>query len=178
MNEEYLILVDEQDRECGRIEKLEAHRKGLLHRAFSIFIFNTSGELLLQQRAEGKYHSGGLWTNTCCSHPRFGENMQEAVRRRLLEEMGMQCETSFAFSFLYKADVGNNLVEHEYDHVYTGISDQLPVPRQSEAQNWKYMSMEKLQADLQHAPHRYTEWLKICMPQLLNFTENFSFGVQ
>ena len=117
---EYLILVDEKDNELGSMEKLQVHEKGLLHRAFSVFIFNTKGELLLQQRASEKYHSPNLWTNTCCSHPRTGEKTTNAVERRLMEEMGMQCDTTFQFQFLYKAYFDNGLIEHELDHVYFG----------------------------------------------------------
>src|SRR6187399_1825004 len=126
--EDYLILVDEQDKQYGKLEKQLVHELGLLHRAFSVFIFNKKGELLLQQRADEKYHSAGLWTNTCCSHPRFGEEIKDSVTRRLEEEMGMNCEMEFAFSFIYKSTFENGLTEHEFDHVFFGISDELPVP--------------------------------------------------
>src|SRR5690349_1614227 len=128
MMKDYLILVDDKDQQWGRLEKNLVHELGLLHRAFSVFIFNHHGELLLQQRADGKYHSGGLWTNTCCSHPRYGEDVPDAVKRRLKEEMGMSCETTFAFSFIYKTKFENGLTEHEFDHVYCGFSDALPHP--------------------------------------------------
>lgn len=163
---EYLILVDENDVEYGVMEKLQVHQSGFLHRAFSIFIFNSKGELLIQQRASGKYHSGGLWTNSCCSHPRQGESVAEAVTRRLKEEMGMVCETRFLFSFIYKATFENGLTEHEYDHVYFGMSDETPVPDKSEVQAWKYMSIPELDMDIRNNPGLYTEWLKICMPEL------------
>ncbi len=165
--EEYLILVDENDIPVGKQEKLSAHQKGLLHRAFSVFIFNTKGELLLQRRAAEKYHSGGLWTNTCCSHPRFEENINDAVRRRLREEMGMRCETTFAFSFIYKATFDNGLTEHEFDHVYFGMSDNMPIPEKSEVQNWKYINLNKLNEDINSCPEKYTEWMKICLPNVM-----------
>lgn len=163
---EYLILVDENDNQLGKMEKLEVHQSGLLHRAFSVFIFNSKSELLLQQRADEKYHSAGLWTNTCCSHPRFGEEIPDAINRRLKEEMGMSCKTESVFSFIYKITFDNGLTEHEYDHVYFGISDEMPVPEQSEVQSWKYMSLPDLETDIQLHPVRYTEWMKICLPEL------------
>lgn len=165
---EYLILVDENDHQLGKAEKLEVHQSGLLHRAFSVFIFNSKSELLLQQRADEKYHSAGLWTNTCCSHPRFGEETAQAINRRLQEEMGMSCETEFAFSFMYKFTFSNGLTEHEYDHVYFGISDVLPVPKKQEVKAWKYMSLPDLETDIQLHPKRYTEWMKMCLPELKN----------
>lgn len=158
----YLILVDHNDRQVGKMEKMEVHRLGLLHRAFSIFIFNTRGELLLQQRADSKYHSGGLWTNTCCSHPGFGESLNDAIERRLFEEMGMKAETTFAFSFIYHAQFGNGLQEHEFDHVYMGVSDALPKPDENEVKAWKYLSLEGLALDIEKQPAAYTEWFKAC----------------
>jgi isopentenyl-diphosphate Delta-isomerase len=161
---DYLILVDEQDRQWGKLEKQMVHELGLLHRAFSVFIFNTKGELLLQQRASHKYHSGGLWTNTCCSHPRYGEEISDAVERRLMEEMNMCCDTTFAFNFTYRAEFDNGLTEHEFDHVYFGLSDELPKPNQEEVQNWKYTTLENLEKEINEHPERYTEWLKVCLP--------------
>src|SRR4030042_2763439 len=125
---EKIILVDENDREIGTEEKLKTHEQGKLHRAFSIFVFNSKGELLLQRRAKGKYHSGGLWTNTCCSHPREGEKLEEAVHRRLKQEMGLDCPLKEAFSFIYKVRFENGLFEHELDHVFIGRVDGKPVP--------------------------------------------------
>lgn len=122
---EYVVLVDEQDKETGTMEKLQAHLNGRLHRAVSVFLFNSKGELLLQQRASGKYHSANLWTNTCCSHPRPGESAYDAANRRLYEEMGLACELSEVFSFIYKAHLGNNLTEHEFDHVFVGTNDNI-----------------------------------------------------
>lgn len=169
MNKEFLILVDEKDRQWGKLEKKEVHELGLLHRAFSVFIFNTKGDLLLQQRADEKYHSAGLWTNTCCSHPHHGEETADAVERRLTEEMGMLAETQFAFSFQYKAHFANGLTEHELDHVYWGISDEIPKPQKDEVKAWKYISLKELARDLQENPQNYTAWLQICFKQLIRF---------
>lgn len=163
---EYLVLVDENDRQWGKLEKQLVHQLGLLHRAFSVFIFNTKGELLLQQRADEKYHSAGLWTNTCCSHPNFGEETADAVKRRLLEEMRLTCETKFVFSFTYKVKLENELTEYEYDHVYFGITNQFPVPDKLEVKRWKYISLKNLASDVQLNPEKYTEWLKICLPEI------------
>lgn len=162
----YLILVDEKDRQWGKLEKMLVHELGLLHRAFSVFIFNSKGELLLQQRADHKYHSAGLWTNTCCSHPSYGEDLQDAVERRMEEEMGMQCKTNFAFSFTYRAEFVNGLVEHEFDHVFFGVSDKLPTPNAEEVKSWKYMDLETLERSVQENPELYTEWMKICLPEV------------
>lgn len=165
--EEKIILVDQNDVALGPIEKLEAHKKGLLHRAFSVFLFNSKGELLLQQRADDKYHSAGLWTNTCCSHPNYDENILDAIHRRLQEEIGMTAEVDYKFKFTYKAELENNLTEHEIDHVYFGISDDLPILNPEEVKNWKYIQMEELQNDLNAHPEKYTSWLKICFPEVL-----------
>lgn len=164
--EEFMILVDENDLQLGKLEKLLVHQVGLLHRAFSIFIFNSNGELLLQQRADEKYHSGGLWTNTCCSHPRFGEEMDDAIKRRLKEEMGIQCKTDFAFSFIYKAALDNGLTEHKYDHVYFGISDEPPSPEESEVKDWNYVSLDFIKEDILIHPGKYTAWLGICFEKM------------
>lgn len=166
---DYLILVDKNDEPQGKMEKDSVHRLGLLHRAFSIFIFNTKGELLLQQRADDKYHSAGLWTNSCCSHPRYGEDISEAIPRRLMEEMGMTCKTNFAFSFIYNACFENGLTEHEFDHVYFGISDDLPIPEKSEVKNWKYIRLENLEKQIENQPEIYTAWLKICLTQVKKY---------
>ena len=161
-HKQYLVLVDDTDRQWGKMEKMEVHQLGLLHRAFSIFIFNTQGQMLLQQRNDEKYHSGGLWTNTCCSHPQFGEDMNDAVNRRLYEEMGMEADMQFAFSFIYKAHFDNGLTEHEFDHVYMGISDVIPKPDKDEVKSWKYMNMEDIAANLKAQPEQYTHWFRIC----------------
>ena len=165
--EELLILVDENDNEVGVIDKWSAHKSGALHRAFSVFVFNTNGELLLQQRADEKYHSAGLWSNTCCSHPYKGEKMIEAINRRLQEEMGMSCETEFMFSFIYKANLENGLSEHEFDHVYFGTTDMQPTPEPAEVKDWKYISLQDLAMDVEKNPGVYSAWLKICLPDVI-----------
>lgn len=146
----------------GTMEKLAAHREGVLHRAFSIFIFNSMGKLLLQQRAFEKYHSGGLWTNTCCSHPRPGEWAADAAHRRLMEEMGMQCELKEHFQFTYRHEFLNGLIEYEFDHVFIGYSDQMPVPDPMEVANYKYVDPDELAHALKDHPAIYSPWLKIC----------------
>lgn len=171
---DFLILVDENDKQWGKLEKQLVHEKGLLHRAFSVFIFNSNGELLLQQRADDKYHSGGLWTNTCCSHPRFGEDLKDAVQRRLMEEMGISCKTNFEFSFVYKAEFDNGLKEYEYDHVYFGISNAIPFPESKEVKQWKYVDMNSLKEDLKIHPDKYTAWLKICFEKILFHYQKFA----
>lgn len=164
---EKVILVDVNDREIGLMPKMEAHIKGKLHRAFSIFIFNTKGELLLQQRAPDKYHSGGKWTNTCCSHPRSGEETMKAAHRRLMEEMGMKCSISHEFSFMYQAEVMEGIIENEYDHVFFGITDQLPTINPAEVFAYKYMGMTDLLNEIVTDPEQYTEWLKICIDRVM-----------
>lgn len=159
---ENLILVDNEDKQWGKMEKQKVHELGLLHRAFSIFVFNKQGELLLQKRALNKYHSAGLWTNTCCSHPRYGEDLKEAAKRRLLEEMNIECKLEYQFNFTYKAELGNGLIEHEFDHVYFGESNKLPNPSAEEVADFKYVSMDWLKEDINNNPDQYTSWLKIC----------------
>lgn len=161
MNES-VILVDENDNQIGLMGKMEAHFFGHLHRAFSVFIFNRKGQLLLQQRASGKYHSAGKWTNTCCSHPRDKEDTLFAAHRRLQEEMGMKCELLYGFNFIYKAEVTEGIMEHEFDHVYFGISDDTPILDSSEVAGYSYMNLDTLAQDIERRPERYTEWLKIC----------------
>lgn len=164
---ELLILVDKNDNEIGLLDKVSVHETGVLHRAFSVFIFNSMGFLMLQQRALGKYHSPGLWSNTCCSHPRKGETTKAACTRRLMEEMGFKCSLTFAFSFTYRAEFSNGLSEHEFDHVYFGISNKIPKPDPLEVNDWKYMSIKELQKDVITQPDNYTEWLKICLPKVV-----------
>lgn len=168
---EQVILVDADDNAIGTMNKLEAHLQGKLHRAFSVFIFNEKGELLLQQRAIDKYHSGGKWTNTCCSHPRMGEDTLDAAHRRLKEEMGMECDLQYAFNFTYKAALLDGIQEHEFDHVYFGTCDEAPVPDPAEVSNYKYISMEALAKDIESNPDLYTEWLKICFKQVEDATK-------
>ena len=178
MMNEMLILVDENDKALGTSDKLSVHQNGMLHRAFSIFVFNSMHELLLQQRADQKYHSGGLWTNTCCGHPRDGEETKTAVRRRLLEEMGVNCDLSFQFSFVYKAGFENGLTEHELDHVYFGKTDSIPEPDLVEVKNWKYMNIYRLKNDIVLNESNYSKWLKICLPQVITlFEQNRNRGL-
>lgn len=166
-----VILVDESDTEIGYLDKLEAHQKGMLHRAFSVLIFNAAGELLLQKRAANKYHSSGLWTNTCCSHPKPNETMADAVHRRLKEEMGIECKTSFAYKFLYRADLDQGLVEHELDYVFIGICDDKPIINSHEVADWKFTSLTEIRKDLVTNPEAYTFWFKeiINHPELEGF---------
>lgn len=166
MTEPRVILLNESKDESGSLEKLEAHQKGLLHKAFSVFIFNHKGELLMQQRADEKYHSGGLWTNTCCGHPEPGESTAEAAKRRLLEEMGITAELAYGFEFTYKSQLDNGLTEHESDDVFYGISDQKPNINPAEARDWKYLDFAIIEADLSVNPHLYTEWFKICFEKV------------
>ena len=166
---EQVILVDENDHETGLMLKLEAHQKGFLHRAFSVFIFNSKGELLLQKRALNKYHSAGLWSNTCCSHPRPGESIHDAANRRLREEMGLSCEINPAFGFIYKADLDNDLIEHEYDHVFIGTSDVGPVINKDEVAKSKYIDIQSLTEDMVKNPDSYTAWLRICLERVVQF---------
>ncbi len=165
---ENVILVDEQDKEIGLMEKMEAHRKGLLHRAFSVFVMNKAGELMMQQRAHDKYHSGGLWTNTCCSHPRQGEAVDDACRRRLMEEMGFECSVKKLFHFIYRADLDQGLTEHEFDHLYIGHYDDEPHFNPEEVADWKWMTIEEVQRDLLVHPEKYTEWFKIIFERFTN----------
>ena len=159
--EEQVILVNEKDEPIGLMGKMEAHEKGLLHRAFSVFVFNSKQEVRLQQRAACKYHSPNLWTNTCCSHPRAGETNQQAGERRLQEEMGLQVPLREVFSFIYKAPFDNGLTEHEYDHVLVGYSDAQPQINPEEVASWKWLSLEAIKEDILQAPERYTAWFKI-----------------
>jgi isopentenyl-diphosphate delta-isomerase len=160
---ERVILVDEQDRELGVGEKLQTHRDGALHRAFSVFVFDSAGRLLLQKRAREKYHSGGLWSNTCCGHPRPGEATQAAARRRLFEEMGFDCEPRAAFGFLYRAELAGGLVEHEYDHVFLGRFDGVPAPDAGEVEDWRWLTLGELRAELASRPEAYSYWLRVAL---------------
>jgi isopentenyl-diphosphate delta-isomerase len=164
-----VVLVDETDLETGTMEKMEAHLLGVLHRAFSIFIFNSKGEFLLQQRAQGKYHNGGLWTNTCCSHPNPGEDILKAASRRLSEEMGFQTSLSPAFTFIYKASFDNGLTEHEFDHVFTGIFDGDIKADKQEVGDYCYKTLEEIESSSKTHPEKYTEWFKIALPQIKVF---------
>jgi isopentenyl-diphosphate Delta-isomerase len=163
---EEVILVDENDLALGRMEKLEAHQKGVLHRAFSVFIFNSKNELLIQRRALSKYHSAGLWTNTCCSHPRPGEETLSAAKRRLNEEMGMTSELTYKTHFIYKTEFDNSLIEHEFDHVYTGVSDVTPIINKEEVDSYKWLSLNELKSQIESHPEQFTSWFKIAMEKL------------
>ncbi len=169
--EEKVILVDVEDNAIGEMNKMEAHELGILHRAFSVFILNSKGELLLQQRALSKYHSPGLWTNTCCSHQRSGEHSLSAAHRRLKEEMGVQSDLKEAFSFLYKADMGNGLTEHELDHVIIGVCDQEPIINLEEVTDWKWVNLDDLKLDLAHSPEKYTAWFNIVFDQFYEYIQ-------
>lgn len=161
MEEEKVILVNENDEQIGLMPKMEAHEKALLHRAFSVFVFNKENELMVQQRALEKYHSPGLWTNTCCSHQREGESNIEAGKRRLQEEMGFTTDLKDTISFIYKAPFDNGLTEHEFDHILVGNFNGEPNLNPEEAHDYKWMSLETLKEDMIENPTMYTEWFKI-----------------
>jgi isopentenyl-diphosphate delta-isomerase len=169
MEKENVILVDIYDNEIGVMEKMEAHQKGVLHRAFSVFIFNSKGEILLQKRNSEKYHSGGLWSNTCCSHPRVGEGLERATSRRLMEEMGMSTTLLPIFSFQYKSNLDHAMIEHELDHVFIGYSNEIPKPNKEEVEDYRYMSPELIELEFKKHPDEYTTWLKICFKELMNY---------
>ena len=155
-----VILVDAADRDCGTLDKLEAHRRGLLHRALSVIVVSDDGHLLLQRRAAGKYHSGGLWTNTCCSHPRPGEAVSVAARRRLTEEMGFACPLTPLFTVLYRADVSNGLIENELVHVFGGLYQGAPAPDTAEVADWRWASLAEIRGDIATHPERYSVWFR------------------
>ena len=157
-SKEFVVLVDENDNEIGLAPKLNAHRSGELHRAFSVMLIDARNRLLLQRRAFAKYHSGGRWANTCCGHPRDGESVIEAAERRLTEEMGIACGLTPAGSFIYRADVGSGLVEHELDHLLIGRFDGDPLPAKSEVVEWRWTSLEDVRRDLAEHPEIYTAW--------------------
>ena len=163
---EEVILVNEHDVSVGAMEKMEAHEKALLHRAFSVFVFNTHGEMLLQQRAYTKYHSGGLWTNSCCSHPRPGEEIHEAAFRRLTEEMGFTTPVKKIFDFIYKADFSNGLTEYEFDHVFVGYYDGKIDPNENEVGDYMYKSIQEIESMLTNEPELFTVWFHIAFPKL------------
>ncbi|OPY62216.1 MAG: Isopentenyl-diphosphate Delta-isomerase [Pelotomaculum sp. PtaU1.Bin065] len=165
--EDNVILVDENDNIIGTVKKMNAHTNPRLHRAFSIFIQNSKGELLIQQRAEQKYHCPGLWANTCCSHPRPDETLGEATSRRLWEEMGFNTKMEEIFSFIYKTEFDNGLTEHEYDHVFVGKWDGTPKINLSEVADYKWISKDILKEDINKNPARYTVWFKIALERLL-----------
>lgn len=163
---ERVILVNERDEEIGTEAKLAAHRSGVLHRAFSVFVTNGRGEMLLQRRAAGKYHSAGLWSNACCGHPRQGEGVGEAAARRLGEEMGFRCALRPAYSFVYRAELGEGLVEHELDHVFLGAFDGTPEPDAGEVSEWRWVAPDALRTEMARAPETFTPWFRMAVPEL------------
>ena len=168
MQEEKVILVNENDEQIGLMPKMEAHQKGVLHRAFSVFIFNDKDELMLQQRAHDKYHSPGLWTNTCCSHQREGETNIEAGKRRLQEEMGFTTDLVDTTSFIYKAPFDNGLTEHEFDHILVGKYNLEPQINPEEVSEWKWMNLEAVRKDILENPENYTQWFIIIFEKYYN----------
>jgi len=171
MKEELVILVDQEDNKIGLMPKMEAHEKALLHRAFSVFVFNKNRELMLQQRAFHKYHSPGLWTNTCCSHQRDGESNIEAGTRRLQEEMGFTVQLKETTSFIYKAPFDNGLTEHELDHILVGEYEDEPIINEDEVASWKWMPLKDVKQDIHLHPERYTEWFKIIFDKFYTYLE-------
>ncbi|TXD82692.1 isopentenyl-diphosphate Delta-isomerase [Subsaximicrobium wynnwilliamsii] len=175
MTEERVILVNEQDEQIGTMPKMEAHEKAMLHRAFSVFVFNERKELMIQQRAKHKYHSPLLWTNTCCSHQRVGERNVEAGKRRLMEEMGFVTDLTESISFIYKAPFDNGLTEHEFDHIMIGTFNDEPKINPDEVEAWKWMDLESLKTDMKTNPKQYTAWFKIIFDKFydhINITES------
>lgn len=158
---EEVVLVDERDNELGSMEKTEAHRKGVLHRAFSVLLFNLKGEILLQKRSANKYHSAGLWTNTCCSHPKPNEPIEQAVHRRLMEEMGIDTQPTYAYKFIYRIDLDNNLIEHELDYVFIGMYDRQPNINVREVESWKFASLREIKEHVLNNPTAYTYWFRL-----------------
>ena len=169
MKEEQVILVNERDEQIGLMPKMEAHEKAVLHRAFSVFVFNDKDELMLQQRAADKYHSPLLWTNSCCSHQRDGESNLEAGKRRLQEEMGFVCELKEVTSFIYKAPFDNGLTEHELDHIMIGYYNENPIINREEVESFKWMTVEEVKNDMLLHPEIYTEWFKIIFEKYYSF---------
>ena len=162
-----VILVNEQDEPIGTMEKMEAHRKALLHRAFSVFVFNTKGEMLLQQRSKNKYHSGGLWTNACCSHPRPDEDIRTAATRRLQEELGISAHIHKIFDFIYRATFDNGLTEFEFDHVFVGTYDGIISPDKNEVNDYCFKPLDEIQSSLASHPSKYTNWFHIAFPRVV-----------
>lgn len=167
MSETMLIAVDVRNRKTGRVEKMEAHRRGILHRAFSVFVFDENERLLLQRRARRKYHSGGLWSNTCCSHPQVGESLGEAAHRRLREEMGFDCPLETVYGFVYRATLEGGLVEHEYDHVLVGRFRGVPTPDGREVEEWRWATVAAVQSECIEDPSAYTAWFKLALDGLV-----------
>lgn len=171
MERNKVVLVDIEDNAIGEMEKLLAHQRGELHRAFSVFIFNDEGALLLQKRAANKYHGGGLWTNTCCSHPQWSEDITMSAMDRLYYEMGIKCDLKLIYSFIYNEPVENNLIEHELDYVFIGQTNQNPVLNKDEASDYKWMNTVEILSDINENPSHYTVWFKQAFPELLSKIE-------
>ena len=163
-----VVLVDENDQVLGTMEKLKAHQEGRLHRAFSVLIYNDKGEMLIHKRASDKYHCGGLWTNACCSHPRLDETPKDAALRRMQEEMGFTTDIEYIGKFIYKTEFENGLIENELDHVFVGKFNGEPVPDPEEVEDYKYIGVEKLKADIENFPQNYTVWFKKIVEDYLN----------
>ncbi len=173
---EVVILVDQHDNEIGTEEKIEAHRKGLLHRAFSIFIFNKNDKMLIHQRAFSKYHSGGLWTNTCCSHPRPHEKTIDAAHRRLQEELGFDCDLEEQFSFIYRVDlVQDGLIEHEFDHVFFGRYEGPMNLNPDEIADIAWVDIEELSIDIKQHPEKYTYWFAVCWERVVSHAQQYLY---
>jgi len=175
---EQVILVNEQDEQVGVMEKMQAHREGKLHRAFSVFIFNNKKEMLLQQRALNKYHSGGLWTNACCSHPKPNESTEAAAKRRLKEELGFETTLEKIFDFTYKADFENGLTEYEFDHVFSGVYNGQINLNTAEVKDFCYRSIDEIQSALQSHPQKFTEWFKIAFPLVQKSLAEINASIQ
>lgn len=171
LQEEKVILVDQNDNEIGVMEKMEAHRKGLLHRAFSVFVFNSDGEMLIQKRADSKYHSPNLWTNTCCSHPRKDESLDSAAGRRLMEEMGMCCVLEHVHHFIYKTELDQGMIEHELDHVFFGVSDKTPILNSDEVSEYRYVSVPNLLNEVENNPESFTIWFRLLIPIIIELMD-------
>lgn len=173
-----VVLVDQYDNDIGVMDKLEAHQSGSLHRAFSIFLFNTSGQILLQQRAFEKYHGGGLWTNACCSHPQLGEDILASAQDRLLYEMGLVCDLQRIFTFTYQAKVENGLIEHELDHVFVGHVNDMPIPHPEEVEDYRWWDIKELQQDISLRNKEYTTWFKMSLPRVLHLVQQNQFYLE
>lgn len=167
-DQEQVVLVDLNDQAIGFMEKLQAHKIGKLHRAVSVFVFNDEGHLMIQQRAFEKYHSGALWANTACSHPHKGEPVEAAAHRRLKEEMGFDCVLHKKFCFTYKSVFNNGLTEHEFDHVFVGNYNNAPAPNHREVANWRWISLQELQKEMEQFSENYAIWFKIILKRHLN----------
>ncbi|MFR0691119.1 isopentenyl-diphosphate Delta-isomerase [Enterobacterales bacterium AE_CKDN230030158-1A_HGKHYDSX7] len=171
MTDIQVILVDEHDHPTGTMEKHQAHHLGLRHRAISVYLFNRAGELLLQRRAAGKYHCGGLWSNTCCGHPYPDESAQHAAERRLREEMGVQVALHKLFEFSYRLELSNGMTENEYGHLFGAVDEQPPRPDPQEADAFRYLALPELEAEMAAHPERFTPWFLLCYPSFREYLQ-------